>query len=175
MRSPSTVPRGLGSSIGMTVVISTSQKNQAPELLPRPDPHGGGTSARAAISIHIIAAIAPVKLRERFAFKSSHSPTPSGDRDLVSLPSKDGLICAISARCPITRSPPAPSGERAVASQDHQRSVMRRRNEPGAMGLPSFMFLSPMSAVQHINGRSAPSPFGPYQRTCSTRDGTSAS
>jgi hypothetical protein len=47
--------------------------------------------------------------------------------------------------------PPAPSGERAVASQDHQRSVvMRRRNEPGAMGLPSFMFLSPMSALQHI-------------------------
>jgi hypothetical protein len=36
-------------------------------LLPRPDPHGGGTSARAAISIYIIAAIAPVKLRERFA------------------------------------------------------------------------------------------------------------
>jgi hypothetical protein len=60
-------PRGLGSSIGMTVVISTSQKNQAPELLPRPDPDGGGTSARAAISIYIIAAIAPVKLRERFA------------------------------------------------------------------------------------------------------------
>ncbi len=27
---------------------------------------------------------------------------------------------------------------------------MRRRNEPGAMGLPSFMFLSPMSALQHI-------------------------
>ena len=24
------------------MVISTSQKNQAPELLPRPDPHGGG-------------------------------------------------------------------------------------------------------------------------------------
>jgi len=43
--------------------------------------------------------------------------------------------------------PPTPSGERAVVSQDHQRSVvMRRRNEPGAMGLPSFMFLSPMFA-----------------------------
>jgi hypothetical protein len=47
--------------------------------------------------------------------------------------------------------PPASSGERAVASQDHQRSVvMRRRNEPGAMGLPSFMLLSPMSALQLI-------------------------
>jgi len=51
----------------MIVVISTFQKNQAPELLPRPDPHGGGTSARAANSIYIIAAIAPVKLRKRFA------------------------------------------------------------------------------------------------------------
>jgi hypothetical protein len=34
--------------------------------------------------------------------------------------------------------PPAPSGERAIASQDHQHSVvMRRRNEPGAIGLSS--------------------------------------
>jgi hypothetical protein len=51
----------------MIIVISTFQKKSGPELLPRPDPHGGGTSARAAISIYIIAAIVPVKLRERFA------------------------------------------------------------------------------------------------------------
>jgi hypothetical protein len=47
---PMMVPRGLGSSIFMIAVMGTSQNNQAPELLPRPDLYGARcTSDRAAI------------------------------------------------------------------------------------------------------------------------------
>ena len=64
-----------------------------------------GTSVRAAISIYVIVAIAPVKLRERFAGLGVPFADAIGRPRSSFTSLKTGLIFAISARCLTTRSP----------------------------------------------------------------------
>jgi hypothetical protein len=142
-RSPSNVPRGLGSSSDMIAAIlnplsvvtalyfpwicgkclsgasrgttgRSSQKIRPRNCCRGPIRTARGTSARAAISIYIIAAIAPVKLRERFAVWEFSFADAIGRPRSSFTSLKTGLICAIPARCLTTRSP-ALSGMRSDA------------------------------------------------------------
>jgi hypothetical protein len=81
------LPRGLGSSIGMIAVMCTSQKNMAPESLPRPNPIGVGYIRPPPFKFHIVTAVAAVKLpdiapRQRV---SAMTPITRADEGLCAL------------------------------------------------------------------------------------------
>jgi|SRR5450631_75571 hypothetical protein len=148
-RSPSNDPRGLGSSICMTVVISTSQK-----IRPRNCFQGlirtAGVHPPAPPSQFILSQQSPLSNRgSDLRIRSYYSPTPSGDRDLVSLLSKADLICAISARRSTTRNPcPIQHAIKCSGVVDHQRSIAtHRRDERGTVRLPSSCALRGLAVI----------------------------